>query len=108
LLLPLKDAGAGGGGFGLGDVSGALEGNGEAGVGERVLGRECREAEGGGDGRFQALLVGESANEAMMGFDVVVLGRYGGAEGVFGSIGIVGREQIEAVLRLLIGDFGRG
>jgi hypothetical protein len=27
---------------------------------------------------------------------------------VFGSIGIVGREQIEAVLRLLIGDFGRG
>lgn len=52
LDFPLENAGAGGGGFSLGDVARGLKGDGEGGVGERVGGGEDSEGEGRGDGGF--------------------------------------------------------
>jgi len=103
LDFPLEDASAGGGGFGLGDMAGVLQGDGERGVGERVRGREGGEREGCGDGGFQAAGVAESADEAVVGFDVRGIGIDGGAVG----LGCLSRravgEQLKGALREGVG-----
>ncbi len=95
---PLEDAGAGGGGFGLRDVSGALQGDGEGGVGQGVVGGEGGEGEGSGDGLLEATGVGQGADEAVVGFDVVFVRGERGAEDLSRLDGEAGFKQIEAAL----------
>jgi len=54
LDFPLEDSGAGGGGFSLGYMSGALQGDGKRSVGKRVGGRESGQRQRRGNGLFEA------------------------------------------------------
>lgn len=94
MLFPLQDAGAGGGGFGLGNVAGGLERDGERGVGEGVLGSERGERECGADGLLEMAGVAEGADETVVGLVVVEVGGDGGAEGAGGFVGTAGGEQV--------------
>lgn len=109
LLLPLKDPGPCGGSLSLRHVAGALQGDGERGVGQRVGGCDGGERQGRGDGLLEQAGVAEGANEAVMGFGV----RFG----VFRSCGncrsegtcclgrLPGGEEIEGAL---VEQFGGG
>jgi len=103
LLLPLKNAGAGGGGFGLVDVTGLLQGDGERRVSQRIFGRE----NGEGHGRAYRLVelpgVAQGANEAVMGFNVIGIGGDGGAEGSSCFRGLPGSQQVKSMLRERVG-----
>lgn len=98
LNFPLEDAGAGRGGFGLGDVACGLERDGERGVGERVCWREGGESQGRGDGLFQETGIAEGADEAMMGIEVCGIGGDGDAKGCGGFGGLAGGEEIDGAL----------
>ena len=101
--LPLEDAGLGGGGFGLGNVPGGLEGDGKGGVGEGVGGGEGGEGEGGADGLLERASIAEGADETVVGFEVVRIGCDGGAEGPGSAGGVTGGEQGDACFKVRIG-----
>jgi hypothetical protein len=112
LKLPFEDAGAGGGGFGLGNVAGGLKRDGERCVGERIGGCEGGEGKRGGDGLLELTGVAESANEAVMRFDLrLAVIRRGGDYGPKGFGGFGGRssgEQVESLLGKRFGGVGVG
>ena len=95
LLLPLEDAGTGGGGFSLLNVAGVLKGDGQSGVGQRVLRREDGEGHCGCYGVVGLAGIAEGSNEAVMGFDVCGIGGDGGAKGLCGFLGFSGGQQLK-------------
>jgi len=82
LKLPLQNAGASSCGFCFRDMAGALQCNGERGVGQRVVGSKDRESHGRGEGLVELAGIAQSANEAVMRLDVCRIGGNGGAEGL--------------------------
>jgi len=82
LLLPLEDASTGRGGFGRLDVAGLLQGDGERGVGQRVIGREDGERQGRANRLAELARVAQGADQAVMGLDVGRVGGNGGAKGL--------------------------
>jgi hypothetical protein len=99
LELSLENACAGGGGFGLGNVAGGLEGDRERGVGQRVGGSESSEGEGGTDGLLQRACVAKGANQPVVGFVVSGIGGDGGAKGLGRSRWLAGCKQGYSVVR---------
>jgi hypothetical protein len=105
LEFPLEDPGTGGGGLGLRYQAGVLQGDGEGGVGQRVIWGENGERHGGGDGLIEAAGVAQGADQAVVGLDAIRCGGDGGAEGA----GRLGRQSGgELVGRLLAKGFGSG
>lgn len=98
LNFPLEDAGAGGGGFRLGDVAGGLQADGESGVGEGIGWGEGSERQGRADGLVELAGIAEGANETVVGFDILRVGGDGGAKGLRGISGIAGGELVKAML----------
>src|SRR4051794_24534950 len=85
LSFPFEDAGAGGSGLCFGDMACLLQGDGEGGVGERIVWGEGGEGEGGGDGGLEASGIAECANQAMVRLEGRGVSGDGGAEGFDGD-----------------------
>lgn len=101
--FPLEDASAGGGGFGLGDMAGVLQGDGERGMGERVVGGQCDEGHGGGDGVVELASIAQSTHQAVMRFNMACVHGDNSAKGLGGiRRGSFGK-QIDSELRERVG-----
>jgi hypothetical protein len=98
LLLPLQDAGAGGGGLSLGDVAGLLQRYRERGVCKRVIRGEDGKGQGGGDGLVELAGVAQGANEAVMGFNVGWVCGDGGSIELGRFRRLAGSEKIESAV----------
>jgi hypothetical protein len=103
LELPLENAGTGGGGLGLWNVAGGLQGDGERGVGQGVGRRERNEGQGRTDGLLKVAGVAEGADQAVMGFSVRRVGGDGGAKGAGSAGWLAGCKQFNATLGERIG-----
>jgi hypothetical protein len=106
LLLPLQNAGASRGGLRFGNVAGLLESDREAGVSQRVVGSECGESERSRNCCLELLRIAQCADEAVMGFDMVVVGGYGLAKGLGRPGCIAFGEQTHAALRESVRRYG--
>jgi hypothetical protein len=73
-------------------------------VGERIAGSEGDQRQGGCDGGFKAARIAQSADQAVMSFNMAWVGGNGGAEGASGQGGLASGEQVKAMLELRIGS----
>jgi len=73
-------------------------------VGERIAGSEGDQRQGGCDGGFKAARIAQSADQAVMSFNMAWVGGNGGAEGTGGLGGLACSEQVKAMLELRIGS----
>jgi len=103
LSLPFKNAGTGGRGLCFGDVACLLQGDGERGVRERIVGGEGGEGEGGGDGGLEATGIAECANQAMVRLEGRGVSGDGGPEGLDGDGSVAGGELIHCPLTEFFG-----
>jgi hypothetical protein len=103
LLLPLKDSRACGGGLSLGDLAAALQGDGQRGVGERIVGGEGCQSHCSGDGVVECAGIAQGADQPMMSLNVARISGDGGAKslGRFRRLALC--EQVEATVGVRVG-----
>lgn len=101
--LPLQDTCAACGSFRLRDVAGMLQGDRQRRVGQRVVGSEDGESHGRGDGLVELAGIAQSANQAVMGFNVGWVGGDGGAKRLRCLKGGSGGELVESALGERVG-----
>lgn len=106
LDLPLENAGARGGGFGLGHMAAVLQRNGERRVGERIVWREHGERERGSDGLLVASSVAQGAHQSVMRFNVFRVELNGAAKSSRSADGIAALKQAQARVSLCVGCRG--
>lgn len=99
LELPLENASARGGCFGLGDVSGCLQRNRKRCVRERIGRCKHGESECSRDRLLRATRVAQGADEAMMGLDVGRIRGNGPTKCLGGLFRNTLSQKVQALLR---------
>ena len=108
LTLPVENAGAGGGGFRLGDAAEFLQEYGEARVGEDVVGEGGEVGVGEREGVVEAAGVFEGAEQRVGGGLVGGVERERVLEVGDGGFGIAGRHVVEGGVERGVGGCGGG
>ena len=103
LRLPLEDAGTSGRGLRLLNVTCALQRDGQSGMSQRVVGRECCERQRSANRGLQLAGIAQRPHEPVVCLIESLVGSNGGAEGAGGFCGIAIGEQLNALLKQFSG-----
>lgn len=103
LLFPFQNACAARRSFCLGNMSCSLQSDGEAGVGERIVGSECSQRARGSYGCLEISGIAQCADQSVMSLDVLWIGIDCFAKGLRGGADIAFSQQIDAGLGETIG-----